>query len=117
VGLEGSGLDSGMRLGGFHREYEQIAIRSLASIGVGARKEEVQISDDRQLTESGFVYKNRVYASVAQLDSASVFGTEGYRFESYRAYSSHPANFRLPASSRIESCSLGMHRSLKSPMF
>jgi hypothetical protein len=25
-------------------------------------------------------------APVAQLDSASVFGTEGYRFESYRAY-------------------------------
>ena len=84
--MECGRLDSGMRLGGFHREYEQIAIRSLASIGVGARKEEVQISDDRQLTESGFVYKNRVYASVAQLDSASVFGTEGYRFESYRAY-------------------------------
>ncbi len=26
------------------------------------------------------------HAPVAQLDSASVFGTEGYRFESCRAY-------------------------------
>jgi hypothetical protein len=29
----------------------------------------------------------RIHAPVAQLDSASVFGTEGYRFESCRAYS------------------------------
>ena len=35
---------------------------------------------------------NRDYAPVAQLDSASVFGTEGYRFESCRVYfSSDPA--------------------------
>ena len=26
------------------------------------------------------------FAPVAQLDSASVYGTEGYRFESYREY-------------------------------
>ena len=57
------------------------------------------------------------FALVAQLDSASVFGTEGCRFESCRVYSSHPANFRLPAGSRIERFSFAMRRSLKSPMF
>ena len=29
----------------------------------------------------------RLIAPVAQLDRASVYGTEGYRFESYRVYS------------------------------
>ena len=57
------------------------------------------------------------HASVAQLDSASVFGTEGCWFESSRAYLSHPANFRLPASSQIERFSLVVTRSLKSPVF
>lgn len=32
-------------------------------------------------------------APVAQLDSASVFGTEGYRFESCRAYLKELARF------------------------
>jgi hypothetical protein len=39
------------------------------------------------------------FAPVAQLDSASVFGTEGCRFESCRVYSSHSTNLGLPASS------------------
>ncbi len=36
-------------------------------------------------------------APVAQLDSASVFGTEGYRFESCRAYSQRHKNEQLMA--------------------
>ncbi len=36
---------------------------------------------------NAYVCMNRGNAPVAQLDSASVFGTEGYRFESCRAYS------------------------------
>ena len=57
------------------------------------------------------------HAPMAQLDSASVFGTEGSRFESWWVYSSHPANYRQHASSRIERFFIAAIRSLKSQLF
>ncbi len=49
------------------------------------------------------LYTKHNFAPVAQLDSASVFGTEGYRFESCRAYSCHIRTYDDSATSKIGS--------------
>ena len=71
-----------------------------------------------QLTDFFDFYKTKILtAPMAQLDSASVFGTEGYRFESYWVYSTHPANLRQHASSQSDRFSIAATRSLNSQCF
>src|SRR5215218_3718118 len=77
--------------GNLHRGFESLPLRWAAG-GPGLR--------DGRLHPFAATLARR--APVAQLDRASVYGTEGHRFESCRARLESPANvgpFRLPTRS------------------
>ena len=95
------------------------SVRSRNRRVFGTKRPEIGGTAGKQLPTSLPLQPNRIApyneslrASVAQLDSASVFGTEGCRFESCRAYSSHPAKLGSPTSSQIESLSIDATRPL-----
>ena len=59
-------------------------MRDPGAQGLGAYRPQVRLLDSQKYVQ--FHSVGSAHASVAQLDSASVFGTEGCRFESCRAY-------------------------------